>query len=185
MYDMATDSAGHIHLLVVGHLSAERDNQKPPGLYHFEWDGEDWSSPTPVYEESWYPEYPHLVIHRGNQLHATWFIRQDVFNAIEPHQIWYAHGQSSAPAETPVARPTSEPVSQSEVVETPTPSPAPTSVPTSTLDPDLAQLSVPAEATDSIYTETDELLLLLKSLAPAALIVVVIVIGVRALRRRK
>jgi hypothetical protein len=183
-YDMATDSAGHIHLLVVGHLSSDPKAEKPPGLYHFEWDGNAWSAPSPLYEESWYPEYPHLVVHRGNQLHATWFVRQAVFDETEPHQIWYAHGQSSAPVETPIPRPTSNP-SPTSMPTTPTPTPVPTLTPrpTPTLDPDLAKVSVSSEAATSIYTETDELLLLAKSLIPAILIIVVVVVGIRLWRR--
>jgi hypothetical protein len=86
MYDMATDSAGHIHLLVVGRLGSS--NKPSPGLYHFEWDGQAWSEPTALYEGTWYPEYPNLVVHEGHQLHATWFMRQDLFQAAEPNQIW-------------------------------------------------------------------------------------------------
>jgi hypothetical protein len=187
IYDMATDSAGHIHLLVVGYLSAlqvapSRD-QGPPGLYHFEWDGSSWSRPTPVYAGDWYPHYPHLVVDRGNQLHATWFVRKDPWGgwdaeAYVPYQVWYAHGQSRAPAETPVVPPTLTPVPP-----TPTPlaMPTPTAVPT--LDPSIAQSSMPPRMIESIYTETDEVIMLAKSLAPVALIIAAVVVGVRIRRR--
>ncbi len=178
MYDMATDSAGHIHLLVVGHLSAEQDNQKPPGLYHFKWDGNNWSSPTLIYEGNWHPEYPHLIIHQGNQFHATWFIRQDLFNPTEPNQVWYAQGHSSAPAQTPIPPPTFTPTPPP-----PTPTPTLTPTPTSTIDPGLIQVTIPTGAIDSANTNTDELILLVMSLLPAALIITVIVIGVRFWRR--
>jgi hypothetical protein len=191
VYDMATDSAGHIHLLVVGYLSTESVapdiDQGPPGLYHFEWDGKSWSLPSRVYEGGWYPEYPHMVIDRGNQLHTTWFIREDPWNTVPPYQIWYAHGQSQAPAETPVMGPTITPTHEPEVVVTPksTPTSVPTlpPTPTPTLDPGLTQGSVPPGITESIYTETDDLVLLVKSLIPAALVIAVVVIGVRAWRR--
>lgn len=191
VYDMATDSAGHIHLLATGHLPAQQNvpqaEQEPPGLYHFEWDGHNWSSPAPVYEGSWYPEYPHLVIDRGNQLHATWFLRKDLWNEAIPHQVWYAHGQSQAPAEVHMVRPTLTPSSEPELAmtSTSTPSPTPTLPPTltPTLDPDLTEVSIPPGTTDSIYTEVDDLILLMKSLAPAALVIAVVVFGVRAWRR--
>ena len=90
-YDMATDSAGHIHLLAVGHTLTDQGEQKPLGLYHFEWDGQQWSAALPVYEGSDFPEYPQLIIERGNQLHATWFTRQAAYGEEkEPHLIWYA-----------------------------------------------------------------------------------------------
>lgn len=189
VYDMATDSAGHIHLLATGHFSpgqgAASDEQSPPGLYHFEWDGHDWSPPLPVYEGNWYPEYPHLVIDRGNQLHATWFVRKDPWEVVAPHQVWYAHGQSQSPAESPMAESTLLPADEPETIGTPTPYPTPALRPTPTiaLDPDLAQVSAPPGIADSIYTETDDLILLVKSLAPAALVIAAMVIGIRARRR--
>ncbi len=189
MYDMATDSAGHIHLLAIGYTSA---NQELPGLYHLEWNGNTWSHPTPVYEASWAPEYPRLVIHGGNQLHATWFIRgnvqatvesDQVQRTVEPdqtqenvetNQVWYAYGQALAPAETPVIRPTFTPPPSPL---TPTPTPAPT--PTPTLSDSVTRLSVPEGSAESIYTEIDDLLLLAKSLLPVALLIVVIIMGIR------
>jgi hypothetical protein len=179
---MATDSAGHIHLLVVGHLSIERDDEKPPGLYHFEWNGSDWSSPGPVYQVDWYPEYPQIVIDRGNQLHATWFTRKQPYeDEITPYKIWYAHGQSQAPAEQPVTLPTATPIPVPEVTPTPTSTPTPT--PTPTLDPDLTQVSIASGATETIYTETDDLLLLAKSLLPVVFMIVVVIFGIRLQRR--
>jgi len=182
-YDMVTDSAGHIHLLVVGHLGSRE--AAFPGLYHFEWDGQAWSEPTALYENDWYPEYPHLVVHEGNQLHATWFIRRDVFQPLEPHQIWYAHGQSSAPAVAPEIRPTATPTLIPAILITPTPTPTPTSLPTPTptLDPLARDAVVPEGATESIYTDLDDVLLIGLSLVPALIVISLAVIVARGWRR--
>jgi hypothetical protein len=186
-YTMAMDSVRHIHLLVVGHLSQDRVGLEPPGLYHLEWDGDSWSSPSTVYKGSWYPEYPHLVIHDGNQLHATWFLREDMSKPKAPHQVWYARGLSSAPAVTPIPQSTLTPTPTSTpkavVTTTPTPTAAPSPTPPLTLDPSLERVTISADTISSIYTDTDDLMLLAKSLIPAALLVVAVVVGIR-LRRR-
>jgi hypothetical protein len=181
-YDMATDSAGRIHLMVAGNLPTKLES--PPGLYHLEWDGHNWSAPGPVYEGTWYPEYPQLVIHRGNQLHAAWFLREDPYEATKTNQVWYAQGQSQAPAQVPTPRPT--PTVMPTSTATPTVLPTPTSkppTPTPTLDPDLSHVSVPPGATESIYTDMDDVLLLATSLIPAGLIIIIVVVSVRFLRR--
>jgi len=102
VYDMATDSDGHIHLLAVGYLSAGYSSMaggtiSPPGLYHLEWDGEGWKKPTTLYKGAWHPEYPRLVIHNGNELHAVWFLREKMLDETEYHEVWYAKGLSNAP----------------------------------------------------------------------------------------
>lgn len=175
LYDMATDSAGHIHLLVVGHLSerriAPKPDQGPPGLYHFEWDGDGWTSPSPIYEGSWYPEYPHLIVHAGNQLHATWFTREDPWEATMPHQVWYAHGQSQSPAQRlavhPTPTPTPEARSLEPTVETTPASSSPDSHPTLTFK----DTGLP----DDVYTESDDVFMLMVALLPVASILLVVI----------
>jgi hypothetical protein len=168
-YDMATDSAGHIHLLIVGHLSetgiAPKPDQGPPGLYHFEWNGNSWSSPNLIYEGTWYPEYPHLVVHAGNQLHATWFAREHPWEATLPHQIWYAHGRSASLAVQPTLATTDTPPPPSPTLDTISPSPVP--YPTLTF----TDSGLP----DRMRTESDEVLRLMVALAPVASIVLVVV----------
>jgi hypothetical protein len=178
MYDMATDSAGNIHLLVVGHLPGERELAAVPGLYHLVWDGTDWSSPMPLFEGAGYPEYPHLVIHQGNQLHATWFVRATEFDSPEPHTIWYASGQTNAPLILPTPTPSPSPTRPAS-----TSTPTATPIPTATLSPELTEMEVPEGAVDAIYSENDELLLLLLSLFPAAALIGLIVVIIRVFRR--
>ena len=149
--------AGHIHLLVTGQLSIDQD---PPGVYHLEWDGNNWSSPLSVYKGSWYPQYPHIVIDRGNQLHATWFIGDSPWEPTTPYQVWYAHGRSQSPAETPVPPPTSTP--------TPTATPLATATPTATPYPTLAPVGTALP--DGLYTESDDLMRLLVGLAPVLIL---------------
>jgi len=76
MYDMATDSGGHTHLVVVGRLSLEEDRL---GVYHLEWDGTSWSPPTAIYWGTGFPEYPKIVISEGNKLHVAWIVRDNLW----------------------------------------------------------------------------------------------------------
>ena len=189
-YDMAPDSAGHLHLVLVG-----RDPQTPSNLvdppnsvYHLEWDGTTWSKPNPIFTAIGdVPEWPRIAVATGNQLHAVWFVRDKAHlwtGGSDEYKIWYAHGSSSAAATTPVAWPTLTPTPESKPIEATPPltfNRAPT--PTPALDPALAQLTTPSGLIDSIYTDSDEAILLAKSLIPAALIIAAVIAGVR-LRRR-
>ena len=152
MYDMATDSGGHIHLVVVGRLSPEEDRL---GVYHLEWDGTSWSPPSAIYWGAGFPEYPKIVISEGNKLHVAWFVREDVW-APGNREIWYSSSQSASPAQTPVPPPTSTP--------TPTATPLATATPTATPYPTLAPGGTALP--DGLYTESDDLLRLLVGLAP-------------------
>jgi hypothetical protein len=186
-YHMASDSAGHLHLVLVG---TAPDNSSRHSVFHLEWDGKAWSEPTPIFTTMGdLPEWPRIAVGNGNQLHVTWFVRDEanIWAGGGLYRIWYAHGQSQAPAKLPVIWPTLTPVYEPEVVatltSTPIPSPTLSFTPTPTLAPDLIQVSIPKGTTDSIYTEMDDLILLIKSLAPAALVIMVVVIGFRAWRR--
>lgn len=101
VYDMATDSNGHIHLIVTGYLSSSGRIatviEEAPGLFHFEWDGSAWSAPTTIYKGGWYPEYPRIVIGQGNQLNLVWFLREDPIEIDSFYEVWYAHGVSNSP----------------------------------------------------------------------------------------
>jgi hypothetical protein len=175
MYDMETDSAGHIHLLIPGRATIDQENTY---LYHLEWDGRSWSTPFPLYTENWFAQYPRLVIDRGNQLHAIWYIREDMFEDRTPHQVWYAHGQSLAPAEMPVkVEPTATPL------PTTTPLPTSTLIPTPTVDPATLYAAVPDQLTGSLYTDYDEIFVIVQSLLPAVFIIGIIIIVVRMWRR--
>jgi len=160
MYDMATDSGGHIHLMVVGRLSPEEDR---PGVYHLEWDGTSWSPPTAIYWGAGFPEYPKIVISEGNQLHIAWFVRETLWEGGN-NEVWYSSSQSASPAQTPVPLPTSTPP--------PTATPLATATPTATPYPTLAPSGTALP--DGIYTESDELLRLLIGLAPVLILAMAI-----------
>jgi hypothetical protein len=160
MYDMATDSGGHIHLVVVGRLSLEEDRL---GVYHLEWNGTSWSPPTAIYRGAGFPEYPKIVISEGNKLHVAWFVRDDLWE-VGNYEIWYSSSQSASPAQTPVPPPTSTP--------TPTATPAATATPTATPYPTLAPGATALP--DGLYTESDDLLQLLVGLVPVLVLVAAI-----------
>jgi hypothetical protein len=197
-YDMAVDSAGHLHLVLTGRdaqavtASVNQLEQKGPpnSLYHLEWDGSVWSEPfsifTPINGDL--PEWPRIAVANGNQLHVVWFNRDAAhINDTEggQYQVWYNHGTTSAPAIAPMAWPTPTPTPTALALATPTlvPTVAATPTPIAALAPDLAQLSVPPGATTVIYSDHDEVFLLAKSLLPVALVIVVVVVSVRYWRR--
>ncbi len=114
-YDMATDSGGNLHLVVVGRT--KESEQDPPGVYHLEWDSTSWSPATLLFTEpDLFPEYPSVAIGEGNRLHAVWFTRNrdhlwDSANGL--YEVWYSSALSTAPhitvQRTPVPSPTSTP----------------------------------------------------------------------------
>jgi hypothetical protein len=181
-YDMVTDSSGHIHLLAAGNLMNSQDKVgETPGLYHFEWDGQRWYPPVQVYNGGLLPEYPRIVIERGNQLHATWFVRYNDFDNNEPHQIMYAKGETSAPrleaAGAPITKPVTEMVSQVGVIPPGGLTATPQIMGNPTLEP------APYVSSRSLYTEKDEYNILLLSLAPVFIILGTFIIVVRKRQR--
>ena len=179
-YSMATDSAGDVHLALVGRVA---EDQSSLSVLHVVWDGSAWSGPdaiTTLVGDA--PEWPRLAIGNGNQLSVVWFVRDEA-HIFDPdngqqYQVWYARGLSSAPAVTAVALPLLTPTSETQVAPAsplpPTPAPTPTPSRPRFLTP------VPSGSTS---TETDELLLLVESLLPVILLIAVVAIGVRFRRR--
>jgi hypothetical protein len=178
-YIMASDSAGQLHLLMVGRTKAE---EQGISVLHLVWDGTTWSSPktiTTLFGDV--PEWPRIAIGNGNQLHAVWFVRDEEHiwdSDKQEYEIWYAQAQADAPAKTAVAQ-----------LPTPIPLPTPTSLPlsvpspTPTVDPGINRVPASPEAAGTIYTEVDDVLLLIQSLLPALLIVIVVVVIIRLWRR--
>lgn len=180
-YDIAVDSAGTMHMILVGRQSAEMNAQRrweEPALYHLAWDGVSWSRPTLIHrcDEGWRPEYPKIAVSRGNQLHVTWFEYYYV-EAFSPvtSRIWYSNYHTAAPESPLPPTPTPTPV--------PTPSPVAEPIPTATPMPHLELTPLPPGLAESIFTDTDEVLLLVKSLLPVALVVTAVMIGRLVLRR--
>lgn len=161
MYDMATDSGGHIHLVVVGRLSPEEDRLR---VYHLEWDGTSWSPPAVISRGAGFPEYPKIAISEGNKLHAAWFVRDTLWEGGN-YEVWYSSSRSSSPAQTPVLPPTSTP--------TPTATPLATATPTATPYPTLSAPST--DLPEGLYTENDEVLRLMIALSPMVLVILLVV----------
>ncbi|RLC72224.1 MAG: hypothetical protein DRJ03_17420 [Chloroflexi bacterium] len=166
MYDLTTDSAGHIHLLAVGRSTPEP--KALLGVYHLIWDGERWSAPTRIFaQEGLYPEYPKIVIHEGNQLHAAWFTREgSVWEQDVNRVIWYSRSQVAAPHRPVTPMPTEMPESTKTVAPTPAPVPTPT----------LYQFNRDESGLPSgLHTESDELFRLVIALFPVILLIGVLI----------
>jgi hypothetical protein len=166
-YDAATDSAGNVHLLVLGYrYSLDEDLS----LMHLVWNGSEWSRPSTIYTSSDPPEWPSIDVGAGNQVYATWFARDERHihdSERGRYKVWVSSYQASAPAQTPA------PVA----VSTPTPvlggldqvAPTPTSTPLPVIDPDSSGLP------PGLYTESDEIVRLALTLSPVVLILLIIV----------
>jgi hypothetical protein len=172
MIDMATDSAGTIHLVVAGRLA--EDSESPEGIYHLTWDGEAWSAPEAVYQQEDFPQYPRLVIHHGNQLQVAWFTRPDRAERAG-YEVWTSQGESPAPFR--VSPPTTVPEA------TPTPE-------STTADGSNSESATPfptiGAATqppvDRLYTESDEVLQLGIGLGLVLMLLIVVFLIRRQLR---
>jgi hypothetical protein len=93
VYDMVTDSAGHVHLVVVGY-ALESDAM---ALLHSEWNGHTWSPPDVIASGAPYPEYPRLAVGEGNRLHVVWFGGDKLTIDRSPVGIWYSTAPTAAP----------------------------------------------------------------------------------------
>jgi hypothetical protein len=175
MYDMATDSAGHIHFLVIGRESTEWNATL--GLYHIVWDGEAWLEPNRIYYGEGYPEYPKILVSNGNRLHAVWFVR-DIQWDLGNYEVWYSESLSDAPVEQLVPTPT----------ETREPTPLVIQTVTSTSEPmatfELTQVINTPVTEYVINTENDQIALVGLSILPTILFLVAVAVGIQ-IRRRK
>lgn len=130
VYDMVTDSSGHVHLAVVAMLGDA--NATTMSLVHLEWNGNSWGMPSIVANTPPFPEYPRLSISNGNRLHLAWFAGDDPSVNRNPIGIWYSTALTTAPETNTQALPSS---SANEPSTSPitTPAPSPSSTPISTV----------------------------------------------------
>ncbi len=103
-FTLAEDSAGNLHLVVVGRRLLE---QTGLDLLHVVWDGNGWSTPAVVasYAED-VPEWPRLDVNLGNQLELVWFVRgaKNLNNSdAGDFSVFYAERTVDAPATSPAA----------------------------------------------------------------------------------
>jgi len=174
-YSTAKDSAGQIHLVMVGR-TAEED--RTLALYHLVWNGTSWSSPDVVFRSSTRtPQWPRIAIGLGNQLHVVWYMasvdKGDQFDSVANiYQIWYAKSVSQAPAAAPVTYPA------------PTPLPVPTATP-AIFDPTPTPVTVNSKFTpmsmSSIVGESQSMGIIGLAILP----VLAIVLAAFLLRRRR
>lgn len=165
-FDMATDSAGNLHLVGVMQLSA---SDSTPGVFHLRWDGERWSAPERIFWTTAYPEYPHIVVERGNVLHVVWAVKESAPLGPQRIDVWYTTKQLNAPEWTPVpvSLPTATPASSSSPTAAPTVSPYPT------------PLNINSKPPTRLDTESDEVLLVVTALLPV-LLTILLLVGIRA-----
>jgi len=197
-YSMVTDSAGNVHLLLIGQLESKatptptlaKATQTPEpsslSVLHLAWQGSSWSTPDAVTTLNGdVPEWPRAAISDGNVLNVVWFVRDqaNIWNSDNAHyRIWYARKELGTPP-LPTVIPTftvqTTPIGQVSLV--------PTAAPTLQAGNALPTLS-PAEKDQSqatIYSESDYLGIFAKSLAPTALVILVVGLIVFFLRGRQ
>ncbi len=174
-YDMATDALGRIHLVAVGDTSPTTP-RSPESLYHLVWDGERWSEIEPValYPGPANPEFPRITIEKGYRLHVVWFVRPEGI-VTQGVKVWYA--ERALDDVEPRPQPTWTPTPMPSPTVTPPPAPTPTVTPTP-LPSDHGGSPPGAD----LYTESDELRILLISLAGLFVVLLAVVVS-RLLRR--
>ena len=140
IFSMATDSADHVHLVMVGFRDGEDRTQTAPSLMELSWDGNAWLAPETIMQRVGYqPEWPRIVAAGGNQLHVVWFTRHELPTQTadeDPRffQVWYSSKLINSPAVTALPLFTPTPV----LAMTPT-QPPPTHTPVPTLPPAIGQ----------------------------------------------
>ncbi|GAB4537229.1 MAG: exo-alpha-sialidase [Anaerolineales bacterium] len=158
-FSLVRDSAGQIHLLMIGRLE---ETEAHLSVLHLTWDGQHWSPPEVVatYEKD-VPEWPQAAIGLGNRLHVTWFVRPaaHIWDANPNfYTIWYTRRSLGAPALN--ARPLFSPP------PTPTSTPPDRVTPTPTPPPALQVQPVVPGQVHTIFSENDDLLVIAISLLP-------------------
>jgi hypothetical protein len=166
-YNVATDSAGHVHLVAVGRTAV---TDAALSVLHVKWDGNTWSAPTKIFSTTDFPERPAIAVSGGNQLHVVWFVRgaEDRFDEGGNYEVWYAQAQSAAPSVPPPPSPT--PLPTPTLTPTPVLTPSPTPYPT--LEPGTGGLP------SGLYTDSDDAFRIAVALFPLILLVL-LVMGVK------
>ena len=123
-YSAAIDGSGQLHVLAVG-FPLDRAGATP-SLLHLSYDGNAWSYPEVIVADARYPEWPRLVI-GGNQLHAVWYTRTNLYGENDVKQVWYSSKTIDAAPVPPITlfTPTPVPLPTAEPTATPLPTPLP------------------------------------------------------------
>ncbi len=112
----ATDSAGYVHVLLVGRTDPAKT---VVGVFHLVWDGVRWSAPTALTLNDYnprgdVPQWPALVVSNGNRLNAAWYFRRGEVALSRgddppPYEVYVASSLTAAPAIDPAPLPTRAP----------------------------------------------------------------------------
>src|SRR5207302_1167343 len=86
LYDMATDSAGHLQLV----LAAYPAGSNTLSLLQTEWDGRGWTGLSLISSSPSPSEYPKLAISEGDRLHVVWFVSDPDKADWTPTGVWYS-----------------------------------------------------------------------------------------------
>ncbi|HAJ37844.1 MAG TPA: hypothetical protein DCL15_19415 [Chloroflexi bacterium] len=186
-YAMAVDSAGRVHLVMVGRRLLEQPNSE---LLHLIWNGSGWSAPTTIASYAGdMPEWPRIAVGLGNQLHVVWFVRdaENLFNSdAGNYQVWYATSTTDSPPIAPVPAPDIPPPTLNPNAAVVSMAAAPT--PTSQIKPVVVENAtrpkVAPALLPNIQSENDEVLLLVLAIAPVVAAIFG-VIGLFILWRRR
>ena len=172
-FNMATDSAGTIHLVLVGRTNPAIDNNS---VLHLTWNGTAWSQPDVIVtDDKNVFEWPVISVGLGNQLHVAWFLRDQahIFDSDNGlYSIWYSRSSALAPATAPAIYPTPTPL--------PTPTPMAALVTVVPTAPPVSSTFTPV-AISSIVGEGQSMGII----ALAAVPVLVLSLLVFLLRRRR
>ena len=177
-YSMAADSQGNLHLIMIGRISGQQPNLD---LLHLVWDGQSWSPPEVIKSFNGdVPEWPRAAILNGNELNVTWFVRpQDHIWDADPsyYTVWFSQRTLNVPALPTVEMFTLTPTQTRLMLPTLTPVGTPTPL-------SQAALLTPImdSASQSIYTDMDEVKMILLALVPGV-IIMLIVFWVSRMRR--
>jgi hypothetical protein len=92
--------------VVAGRLSSADTST---GIFHLEWQGNQWSAPHKIAEGPGEVEYPKIAVSEGNKLHVVWFTRDLVWTQEgASYAVWYSSSESDATRVAPtmpLARP--------------------------------------------------------------------------------
>jgi hypothetical protein len=189
--NMAVDSDGIVHLVLVGRLAGLEDRLQ---VIHLSWDGDRWSEPDVIatYQGD-VPEWPRIAVSEGNKLNVVWFLRdaENVWDTVNGnYRILFSQLVTSAIAKTPKVRPTRTPTPEgTEIIRTVPPEvtqsfnlETATITPTETANWAPPTGYVPGE--NAYYKEMDYLKLVVVAVIPAILFVGLMLIII-LLRRKK
>lgn len=103
--DVATDSAGTVHLVAAGRTAKDSHEN---AIFHVAWNGSEWSRPETIFTSSGAPEWPRIAVSEGNRLNVVWFEREEgkVWDSEKgEYRVWFSRSRSDAPAVAPAVWP--------------------------------------------------------------------------------